>query len=53
MIDREGRLFISYDYWSTHWFYRNDHVGNRRAVIMSPDGGETWKMAETEDLVGG
>ncbi|NLO06039.1 MAG: hypothetical protein GX131_09470 [candidate division WS1 bacterium] len=53
MIDREGRLFISYDYWSTHWFYRNDHVGNRRAVIMSPDGGETWKMAETRDLAGG
>ncbi len=53
MIDQEGRLFVSYDYWSTHWFYRNDHVGNRRAVMMSPDGGETWKMAETRDLVGG
>lgn len=52
-IDHEGRLFISYDYWSTHWFYRNDHPGNRRAVVMSPDGGETWKMAETRDLVGG
>ncbi|MFW6157112.1 MAG: BNR-4 repeat-containing protein [Armatimonadota bacterium] len=52
-IDRQGRLFISYDYWSTHWFYRNDHPGDRRAVIMSPDGGETWRMAGNEDLVGG
>jgi len=52
-IDRLGRLFISYDYWSTHWFYRNDHRGNRRALLMSPDGGETWKMASTEDMTGG
>jgi len=51
-IDRTGRLFISYDYWSTHWFYRNDHWGNRRAMIMSPDGGESWKLVETRDLVG-
>jgi hypothetical protein len=52
-IDQQGRLFISYDYWSTHWFYRNDHPGDRRKVMMSPDGGETWKMASNEDLVGG
>ncbi len=52
-IDREGRLFISYDYWSTHWFYRNDHVGNRRAVLMSPDGGESWKLAETKEMLSG
>ena len=51
-IDRIGRLFISYDAWSTHWFYRNDHVGHRRAMLMSPDGGETWKLAETRDLAG-
>ncbi|MBM3500717.1 MAG: hypothetical protein FJX74_18825 [Armatimonadetes bacterium] len=52
-IDRAGRLFISYDYWSTHWFYRNDHYGNRRAAIMSADGGETWKLAGDEDLLPG
>ncbi len=51
-IDRTGRLFISYDYWSTHWFYRNDHVGNRRALLMSPDGGDTWKLAESRDITG-
>ncbi len=52
-IDQEGRLFVSYDYWSTHWFYRNDHPGDRRAVIMSPDGGDTWELAQTEDLTSG
>lgn len=49
-IDREQRLFVSYDYWSTFWFYRNDHFGSRRALMMSPDKGETWKMVETSDL---
>jgi hypothetical protein len=49
-IDRKGRLFLSYDYWSTYWFYRNDHFGHRRALLMSPDGGDTWKLADTQDL---
>jgi len=49
-IDHAGRLFLSYDYWSTHWFYRNDHLGSRRALLMSPDGGDTWKLASGEDL---
>jgi hypothetical protein len=49
-IDRKGRLFLSYDYWSTFWFYRNDHLGRRRTVLMSPDGGNTWKLAQTKDL---
>ncbi len=49
-IDRQGRLFLSYDYWSTFWFYRTDHWGRRRSLIMSPDGGETWKLVETADF---
>jgi hypothetical protein len=49
-IDRRGRLFLSYDYWSTFWFYRNDHAGRRRTLLMSPDGGETWRLAGTKDL---
>ena len=49
-IDRRGRLFLSYDYWSTYWFYRNDHRGRRRALLTSPDGGETWKLAENRDM---
>ncbi|NUQ62802.1 MAG: BNR-4 repeat-containing protein [Pirellulales bacterium] len=50
-LDRRGRLFLSYDYWSTFWFYRTDHRGNRRALIMSPDGGTTWKLVETADFL--
>lgn len=46
-IDRKGRLFVSYDYWSTYWFYRTDHQGGRRALLMSPDGGESWRLADT------
>jgi hypothetical protein len=49
-LDRAGRLFLSYDYWSTYWFYRTDHWGSRRALLVSADGGETWKLAETSDL---
>lgn len=44
-IDQAGQLFLSYDYWSTHWFYRNDHRGHRRAVLQSPDNGQTWRLA--------
>jgi len=43
-IDRTGSLFLSYDYWSTFWFYRTDHRGRRRALMMSPDGGANWRM---------
>ena len=52
-IDRRGRLFLSYDYWSTYWFYRNDHRGSRRALLMSDDGGDTWRLADTPALVPG
>jgi hypothetical protein len=43
-IDREGALYLSYDYWSTFWFYRTDHRGTRRALLTSPDGA-TWRLA--------
>ena len=49
-IDRRGRLFLSYDYWSTFWFYRNDTRSRQRSVMMSPDGGDTWKLAGAADL---
>jgi hypothetical protein len=49
-MDRTGRLFLSYDYWSTYWFYRTDHHGDRRALMFSPDGGDTWKLASNRDF---
>jgi hypothetical protein len=50
-VDRLGRLFLSYDYWSTYWHYRTDHRGSRRALLLSADGGDAWKLAETADLI--
>ena len=50
-IDRKGRLFISYDYWSTHWFYRNDRKYAERTLLMSSDGGRTWKLVSGDDIV--
>ena len=50
-IDPAGRLFLSYDYWSTYWFYRTDHWGDRRALMMSPDGGASWQLAGMQDLL--
>jgi len=49
-IDRRGRLFLSYDYWSTYWFYRTDHAGRRRALLVSGDGGDTWRMVGKGDF---
>jgi hypothetical protein len=45
-LNRTGQLFLSYDTWSTYWFYRTDHLGDRRALMMSPDAGTTWRMVE-------
>jgi hypothetical protein len=52
-IDRGGRLFLSKDYWSTYWFYRNDQPGSKghwRSLLMSPDGGDSWRLASGNDL---
>jgi len=49
-VDRNGRIFLSYYYWSTYWFYRNDRKGIQRSVLMSPDGGTSWKLASNEEI---
>lgn len=49
-IDRAGSIYLSYDYWSTFWFYRNDHRGDRRALLTSPDRGATWSLASMGQL---
>ena len=51
-IDQAGRLFLSYDYWSTYWFYRTDRP-RQRALLTSGDGGVTWKLASGGDLGAG
>jgi len=55
-VSRAGALFLSYDYWSTMWFYRNDARGGvaaasgrpgsgwGRAVLTSSDGGAVWSL---------
>jgi len=48
-IGRHGRLFLSYDYWSTYWFYRTDRP-RQRALLTSADGGKTWRFAQGTDL---
>lgn len=50
-INRTGQLFLSYDYWSTFWFYRTDHRGARRALLTSPDQGANWKLADIYDIL--
>ncbi len=51
-IDRKGALYLAYNYYSTHEHYRKDSPGllNHQAVLTSPDGGKTWKLAETADF---
>ena len=49
-IDRKGRLFISYDYWSTYWFYRNDRKYSGRVLLMSSDGGKNWSLTTNDDF---
>ena len=49
-IDHHGTLFLSYDYWSTYWFYRTDHRGTRRSLMMSADGGATWQLVPSKAL---
>ena len=49
-VDRRGRLFLSYDYWSTYWFYRMDRRGCRRSLMMSADAGDAWKLVESDDF---
>ena len=43
VIDRKGTLYLSYTYWSTYWFYRNEQISSR-ALIKSEDGGKNWSL---------
>jgi len=52
-IDRRGTLFLSYDHWSTSWFYRNDVRQRQRVLITSPDAGKSWKLVTNRSLFPG
>ncbi len=51
-IDRLGRLYLSYNCWTSH-AYQKDFPGqyHNRAILTSIDGGGTWKLAQTADFV--
>ncbi len=54
-IDRRGRLFLSYSYWTSDQSYQSDFPDryHHRAVLVSNDGGRHWKLAETRDFAEG
>lgn len=49
--DRRGRLFLSYSYWTSH-VYQEDFPDryHDNAVVMSEDGGKTWRLLQTPTL---
>ncbi|MEN6641422.1 MAG: BNR-4 repeat-containing protein [Armatimonadia bacterium] len=50
-IDRQGRLYLSYSYWTDHP-YQDDFPDryHNRALVVSTDGGKSWKLALDEDF---
>lgn len=50
-IDRRGRLYLAYSYWTSH-IYQQDWLEwfHNRAIITSKDGGRNWKLLETKDF---
>jgi hypothetical protein len=52
--DREGRLFLSYNFRTNVSPYTFDTpVYQYRALIMSGDGGKRWKLATSQDFAAG
>jgi len=53
-IDRRGRLFLSLNYFRPHDWPRDRRVRNRyhhRMLLISEDGGSTWRFATLGDLL--
>ena len=44
-IGPDGKLYVSWQYFSTYWFFRNDFQ-TERMTICSPDGAESWYQAK-------
>ncbi len=49
-VDRLGRLFVSFSHFNWSMDEAPEHRYQRRMVILSDDGGDTWRLAETEDF---
>jgi hypothetical protein len=54
-VDRAGRLYLSFDYWSTWGPYRESYpdAARRRLMLTSGDSGKTWHMVTTQHLADG
>jgi hypothetical protein len=52
-IDRIGRLFLSFSHFNWTMDEAEDSRFQRRMVILSDDGGENWRLAETADFLAG
>jgi hypothetical protein len=52
-IDRRGWLYLSYNHWTSDQSYQNEFPErhHHRAVLVSKDGGKSWKLAETRDFL--
>lgn len=55
-IDRRGRIFLSLSYFRPHDWRRKERVANRyhhRMILLSEDGGGTWRFATLGDFLQG
>ena len=55
-IDRSGRIFVSLSYFRPKDWPVDERAANRyhhRMILMSADGGETWRFATLADFTGG
>ncbi|MGD9495473.1 MAG: BNR-4 repeat-containing protein [Armatimonadota bacterium] len=54
-VDRVGALYLSYSYWTSDTTYQDQFPEryHHRAVVVSRDGGQHWKLAETADFMRG
>ncbi len=54
-VDRKGRLYLSFDYWSTWSPYRESYpnAAPRRLIFTSSDQGKNWQVVTKELLAAG
>lgn len=55
-VDRRGRIYLSLNYFRPHDWPRDARVANRyhqRMILISEDGGDTWRFAVLGDFLRG